>query len=125
MVTSEFGVATQMSVLPSSRSGSMRAKAPAALWFTSPSTTCTLHVEQVPWVQAWGSHTPARRQASRMAWSARHSTVRPSGSTLMVYVSPMTYPPSTANVKWLDGILAPGAEIVKRLDDLFAVTIRA
>jgi len=37
----------------------------------------------------------------------------------------MTYPPSTANVKWLDGILAPGAEIVKRLDDLFAVTIRA
>ena len=84
MTTSEDGVATQTSARPSVRSHSRRAKSEASLCSTSPSTTWTLHVPQVPWVQAWGSHTPARRQASRIAWSARHSTSRSSGSILTV-----------------------------------------
>src|SRR2546423_12978548 len=87
MTTSEDGVATQISVRPSVRSHSRRAKSEASWCSTCPSTTWTLHVPQVPWVQAWGSHTPARRQASRIAWSARHSTSRSSGSTLTGYVS--------------------------------------
>ena len=68
-VTSELGVATQTSALPSLRSNSIRAKSDASLCSTSPSSTCTLQVPQVPWVQACGSQTPARRQASRMVWS--------------------------------------------------------
>ena len=89
IVTSELGVATQVSVLPSLRSNSMRAKSEASLCSTSPSSTSTLQVPQVPCVQACGSHTPARRQASRIGWSDRHSTSRPSGSTVIVNVSLM------------------------------------
>ena len=94
IVTSEPGVATQVSVLPSLRSNSMRAKSEASLCSTSPSSTSTLQVPQVPCVQACGSHTPARRQASRIGWSDRHSTSRPSGSTVTVNVSLMVSSPA-------------------------------
>src|SRR5690554_365985 len=86
MVTSLSTVAQQARTLPSSRSTSIRANGEASPTSTSPSTTCTLQVPQVPCPQANGNHTPCRRAAWRMVWSSSTSICSPIGSIVTLWL---------------------------------------
>src|SRR5690554_8127747 len=125
MVTSLSTVAQQARTLPSSRSTSIRANGEASPTSTSPSTTCTLQVPQVPCPQANGNHTPCRRAAWRMVWSSSTSICSPIGSIVTVWLITL---PSVSDV--LDACQPGGGDsqhalVVNALADQAGVGIRS